>query len=254
MPARRVTDLREFLRLMQDLRGRVPARRFWAIVIIGCSIGLVIALPFIYLLSRNQTGIHGFVLDSFWGLFMPALLMLAFVSVVFQIAKEDRGTRLRAFTKNLPVFVFPLISFFVLRVYSSNVRFHLALRHIDALTSFRVGCRELNQPEILTRVSAAVRDAQWFSPMSHGWSHDIPFTLKLQSGAELHYFLSRYESNDSAVIVASDANPGRAASRELASILTETGSWSATPRWSDYTHSYHNEMTVSTECADSNHR
>lgn len=254
MPARRVANLGEFLRLMQDVRQRVPARRFWAIVIIGCSIGLAVALPFVFLLSRNQTGIAGFILDSFWGLLMPVILILAFVSVIFRIAKEDPGTRLRAFTKNLPVFVFPLISFFVLRVYSSNVRFHLALRHIDALTDLRIGCREINEPETLGRVSTAIRNAQWFSPMSHGWSHDIPFTLKLRSGGELRYFLSRYESNESAVIVSPDANPGRAASRELATILTETGSWNATPRWSDYTHSYHNEMTVATECVDSNHR
>lgn len=254
MPATRVTDLREFSRLMQDVRGRVSARRFWTIVIIGCSIGLVIALPFVFLLSRDQIGIAGFMLDCFWGFVMPALLFVAFASVIFRIVKEDPETRVRAFTKNLPVFVFPLISFFVLRVYSSNVRFHLALHRVDVVTSVRIGCKEINQREILSRVSAAIRAAQWFSPMSHGWSHDIPFTLKLQSGRELHYFLSRYESNEAAVIVSPDANPGRAASRELASILTEAGAWHAIPRWSDYTHSYQNEMIAETECADPNRR
>ena len=226
----------------------LPRLRFWWIVILSALAGFAVVVPFIYLISRDQVGAPGVLLDSFWHLFIPSLFLLVFLAELSEVRQTQRGQRLSASLKKLPgALFFLLIAALLLHGFVNNVRFHLQLKGLNAVSNVQVGCREIDTPKDVDRIAAAVRNARWFSPVGHGWSHDIPFTLKLKSGQELHYFLSHYLTKESAIIVSPAANPDRAASAELATILTQTGAWHATPKWSDYTHSYYNEMTVSSE-------
>lgn len=257
MPTGSSADLTPVVRSLRQAYEVIPHVRFWSIAVLSVLAGVAIGLPFVYLFSRDQSGVAGFLLDSFWLLFMPSLLVLAAVSELSDARRNPCGERLRASFKKHPGALFLLlIATLFLYGYVHDVSFHLQLRRLNAVSSVQVGCREIFDPNDVERIAAAVRDARWFSPMSHGWSHDIPFTVKLESGHELHYFLSRYLSKDSAIIVSPAANPDRASSAELAAILTQTGSWQATPRWSDYSHSYHNEMTATSEgtCQPAQHR
>lgn len=234
---------------LREVRTRLPRLRFWWIVVLALLTGGVVVAPTLYLISHDQTGTAGFLSDCLRQLFASALALTVSLSVLHD-ARKDRpfyglGRRIKQL---LGALLFLLLALFGFFIFVDNVKFHFQTRHLAAAQSVRVGCKEISEPKDVERVAAAVRSARWFAPASHGWSHDIPFTFKLRSGRELHYFLSRSLSKQSAVVVSPAQNPGRAVSAELAAILTELGAWQATPKWSDYRHSYYSEMAATEAC------
>jgi hypothetical protein len=248
-------DPKPVIGFLREAHAILPRKRFWWSVVQGSLIGIAVVVPFVYLITRDQTGVGGFLLDSFFELLLPSLLLMPFLFAVSGVFKAPRDQVVRVLRKEfVGVLLLAAMAALFLRGYVNDVRFHLQLYRLAAVDRVQVGCKEISDPLEVDRIAAAIRGARWFSPISHGWSGGIPFTIKLKTGEQLHYFLSRSLSEQAAVILSPAQNPDRATSSDLTTILTQTGIWRTQAPWSDYTHRYYDSVVPESVCPPAENR
>jgi hypothetical protein len=74
----------EFAVHFRTARAHMPHWRFWVLVVASVLLGFALVAPFLFLISRDQIGLRGFLLSCLWELILPLVMFL----VVYRIARQ----------------------------------------------------------------------------------------------------------------------------------------------------------------------
>jgi hypothetical protein len=247
-------DLPSFVSLLRTAYTQTPKWRFWVLAVAFVLLGVTLAAPLVVLISRDQVGFRGFLLTCVWELVFPLMTML----VAYVVARDTsrairRGgawrVRVAPLAKGTLGCLLSLsLGLVVLSIFWANVRYHVDLRRLPDVREIRIGCKTVTRVEDLAQLAAALRQARWFAPVSHGWTKDIPLVIDLESGGERRWYVHRVLYQRQAVILSSDANPGMAVSAEFASLLERRGLWRIQARASEHGSRPYYEISGDGEC------
>jgi hypothetical protein len=247
-------DFPSFVSLLRTAYTQTPKWCFWVLAVASGLLGVAVAAPFGFLISRDQVGVAALLLTYVWELFFPLMTVLVAYVVARETSRAIRrggkwGARVAVLAKGTLGCLLSLsLGLVVLSIFWANVRYHIDLRRLPAVREIRVGCNTIAGAADLAQLAAALRQARWFAPISHGWTKDIPLVIELESGGERRWYVHRILYQRQAVILSSDANPGMVISRDFAGLLERRGLWHVQARTSEYGSQPYYEISGDGEC------
>jgi len=249
-------DLREVVSLLRTAYAQTATKwLFWVLLVASVLLGAALAAPFAWLISRDQVGVGALLLTCVWELFFPLFALL----VTYVVARKtiDAIRRAGAWRARVAILTKGAVGCLlsvslglaVLSIFLTNVRFHVDLRRLPEAKAIRVGCKTISNAGDVELLVAALRQARWFAPISHGWTKDIPFVIELESGSERRWYIHKILYQQQAVILSSDANPGMVVSADFARVMERRGLWQVRKRSADTTSRQYYEVSTERECA-----
>jgi hypothetical protein len=215
-------------------------------LVIGLSCGGAVA----WLLGTDHEGFVAAAL--FAAVHLGPMLLLLTVGSLIALGIRREGWRpmvrrgiVAALLLGVPVAVVATV---FLAGFLEAMAFHRQLARLPALAAVEIGCQTARDPVELAELQQALRQSQWFMPVSHGWTGAFPLEIRTEAGEQRTYWLTEIAYKGKLVLNPTRTSASLATSQALATALTRHGAIRITRRVSTTGRSYW-EASADRTCA-----